>query len=80
MAELVNEDHDKPKKFLIHLQHVFTFAENVGISRNGKELFDGDMILTSEQEEALNSQRRSITNRRWPNGDVVYEITRSLCK
>ena len=59
---------------------MFPFVENAGISRNGKGLFDGDMILTSEQEEALNSQRGSITNRRWPNGVVVYEITSSLCK
>ncbi|KAL9985662.1 hypothetical protein ACROYT_G008088 [Oculina patagonica] len=52
--------------------------ENLGVTRNGKGLFDGDMILTSEQEKVINGQRGSMANRRWPNGVIVYEITGSL--
>ncbi len=58
----------------------FFLVENLGVTRNGKGLFDGDMILTSEQEKVINGQRGSMANRRWPNGVIVYEITGSLCK
>ena len=56
------------------------FAENIGVTWNGRGLFDGDMILTDEQQRVINGQRGSISNRRWPNGVIVYEIDGSLSK
>lgn len=65
----------------INLQFVFLFAENRRLSRQGKELFEGDIVLTPQQKAVIQGlQKGSITNKRWPNGVIVYEIDSSLCK
>lgn len=57
------------------------FAENLGKTRDGRQFFQGDIILTPEQEAVINgSLRGSIMNKRWPNGVIPYVIDRSLCK
>ncbi|XP_020615459.1 zinc metalloproteinase nas-15-like [Orbicella faveolata] len=63
----------------INLQFVFLFAENRRLSRQGKELFEGDIVLTPQQKAVIQGlQKGSITNKRWPNGVIVYEIDSSL--
>lgn len=45
------------------------------------DLHGGDMKLTPNQEAVIvHGIRGSITNRRWPNGLVIYKIESSLCK
>ena len=68
----------------IKIIYLCPLAENLDLDRNeecAKELYGGDMKFTEEQRAVIEGRTRgSITNKRWPNGVVVYKIESSLCK